>query len=102
LIALKKIFYSYFELIVWVTGLLWLALMNPSSEAHFSLCIFKWFGFSFCPGCGLGHSISWLFHGELQHSLNAHPLGIFAVVILLFRIFTLLKINFSNLQILKQ
>ena len=99
---IKKSFFSYFELSVWVGGLLWLALMNPAAEVHFSLCIFKWIGLSFCPGCGLGHSISWLFHGKLQQSLNAHPLGIFAVVVLLFRIFTLIKISFINLQSLKQ
>lgn len=92
--TLKKYFAQYFELFAWTTGLLLLAFMNPAAEEHFSFCIFKWMGISFCPGCGLGHSISWLFHGELVRSFNEHPLGIFAVIILLQRIYTLIKKRF--------
>jgi len=87
----KKYFVQYFELSVWVAGLLALALMDPVAGGHYSLCVFRWLGFSFCPGCGLGHSISWLFHGDIVRSFNEHPLGIFAVVILLHRIYTLTK-----------
>ena len=77
------------ELIVWVTGLLVLALSNPYSQG-LDLCPFKFMGWS-CPGCGLGHSISWLFHGDIRQSLEAHPLGILAVVVLFYRIVTLIK-----------
>jgi len=92
----------YFELAVWTVGLLCLAFMNPSATTHFSLCFFKWMGLSFCPGCGLGHSISWLFHGDIKQSLQAHPLGIFAVIILVRRIAFLIKNQFRNLTYLKQ
>ncbi len=101
MLIIKKYFFSYFELSVWCAALVSLAVMNPSAETHFSLCFFKWIGISFCPGCGLGHAISWLLHGNIQQSLHAHPLGIFAVVVLLFRIFTLLKNSFFNLTTLK-
>lgn len=50
-------------------------------------------GFQFCPGCGLGHSISYLFHGQVQDSLNAHPLGILALPVISFRIFKLVLYN---------
>ncbi len=82
---------QYFELTVWLSALIALALMDPASGGHYSLCVFKWLGFSFCPGCGLGHSISWLFHGNVYQSFQAHPLGIFAVAVLTHRIYSLIK-----------
>ncbi len=91
--SFKKYFFSWFECGAWISGLLGLALVNPAAETHFNLCLFKWIGFSFCPGCGLGHAVSWLFHGDIQRSLQAHPLGILALIILLYRIFTLTRIN---------
>jgi Protein of unknown function (DUF2752) len=78
------------ELIFWIGGLIWLAFMNPS-ETHFSLCPIKNLGFPFCPGCGLGHSISFLFHGKIQESFHHHPMGIFALIVILVRIFQLIK-----------
>lgn len=101
MLRIKKILLPYFELCTWITGLLFLALMNPAETHHFSICIFKWIGLSFCPGCGLGHSVSWLFHGNLAQSLQAHPLGIFALAVLLFRIYTLIKNNFFILTTIK-
>ncbi|MFC0185541.1 DUF2752 domain-containing protein [Pseudarcicella hirudinis] len=79
------------ELLFWVTGLAYLALINPASDAHFSLCPIKNLGFSFCPGCGLGHSISYIFHGELKKSFESHPLGIFGLIVIISRIYTLAK-----------
>jgi hypothetical protein len=76
---------------VWITALLLLALMDPAEDPHYSLCFFKWAGISFCPGCGLGHAISWLFRGELIASFKSHPLGIFALTVLLHRIYVLIK-----------
>lgn len=78
------------EAIVWTCGLIALALYTPSGE-HFTLCPFYHLGFDFCPGCGLGRSIALFFHGEIIDSLKTHPLGIFAVIILSFRIIQLSK-----------
>ena len=78
------------ELIFWIGGLIYLAFINPL-ETHFSLCPIKNLGFSFCPGCGLGHSISYLFHGQIQESFHHHPLGIFALGVILTRIFRLIR-----------
>ncbi len=97
---LRFVFKHYFELMFWVLALIFLALLYPGTEPHLSLCIFKFLGITFCPGCGLGHSISYLFHGNIRASVSAHPLGIIAVIIILLRIFKLLKIHFFS-QIIK-
>lgn len=90
---LKILFRKYFEIIVWITALVSLALMNPGLSTHYSFCLFKFLGIKFCPGCGLGHSISFLLHGDLHESFSAHPLGIFAVPVILFRIYKLSLIH---------
>lgn len=78
------------EAAVWVTGLTALAFYNVS-DSHFSICPFYNLGLDFCMGCGLGRSISYAFHGHLIQSLKTHPLGIFAVIVLSFRIVQLSK-----------
>jgi len=78
------------ELLCWIGGLTWLAIMNPS-VTHFTVCPIKNLGFSFCLGCGLGHSISFLFHGQIKESFHHHPLGAFALVVIFLRILKLIK-----------
>ena len=77
------------ELIVWVAGLIFLAVINPEVVASFDLCLFKKLGLPFCPGCGLGRSVSFLLHGDLVRSLQVHSLGPAAFLILSARIITL-------------
>jgi hypothetical protein len=86
---LKGLFSKYFELFFWTGALAALVFTDPSGPAHFSLCPLKAMGITWCPGCGLGHSISWLFRGKINNSLHAHPLGIPALGIILYRIYTL-------------
>jgi hypothetical protein len=74
------------EMIIWIVSLMILAVINPYSSSHFSICPLHNLGFQFCPGCGLGHSVSFLLHGQIIESLHAHPLGIFALVVLSYRI----------------
>ncbi len=81
------------ELIFWITGLILLAFMNPGINTHYSFCIFKILGFDFCPGCGLGHSIAYLFHGDFRQSISAHPLGIFSLPVILHRIYQIIRLN---------
>ena len=88
--------FKYSELTFWVASLTLLALMPPGTDAHFSFCVFKLLGIDFCPGCGLGHSISYLFHGNLRASFSSHPLGLFAVIIILSRIYKLLQFHFFS------
>jgi hypothetical protein len=84
------------ELLFWVTALVLLGVFtNPySSEGHFSLCLFKFMGFERCSGCGIGHAISFLLQGDLKASWNAHFMGIPAVLIIGYRIFSLSRKNF--------
>ncbi|HUU45320.1 MAG TPA: DUF2752 domain-containing protein [Acidobacteriota bacterium] len=80
------------EALLWLAGLLYLALaVDPYADTHLNLCVAGWLGIEHCPGCGLGRSIALLFRGEIASSLQAHPLGWFAVVVLTTRIVTLLR-----------
>jgi hypothetical protein len=83
------------EAFIWLAALIALAFHDPST-AHYTLCPLKNLGFDFCPGCGLGHSISHLFRGEIIQSFEAHPLGIIAVILLIYRIISLFYKNFLN------
>ncbi|HVW15634.1 MAG TPA: DUF2752 domain-containing protein [Mucilaginibacter sp.] len=86
---IKQLFSKYFELIFWLSALTALALTDPEGAVHFSLCPLKAMGVTWCPGCGLGHSISWLFRGDIRNSFHAHSLGIPATAIILYRIYHL-------------
>ncbi len=85
------------ELIVWLTAILVLGISYPKTADHFTLCPIENLGFSWCPGCGLGRSISYLLHGELKLSVNQHWFGIPALGILIFRIVQLLNKFHLNL-----
>ena len=76
------------ELITWVAGLIYLGCVPPG---NLSFCMFHILGFHYCPGCGLGHAIYFLFHGDWTQSINAHPLGVFVIGVLLHRIYILIK-----------
>jgi hypothetical protein len=78
------------EAIVWLAGLVALAISSPQAQGHFTVCPLALLGFDFCPGCGLGRSVSYLFHGEFARSFTMHPLGIFAVIVLSYRIIQLI------------
>ncbi|PKK83421.1 MAG: hypothetical protein CVT49_08660 [candidate division Zixibacteria bacterium HGW-Zixibacteria-1] len=87
------------EAILWILALGLLLLVNPESEQHFTLCLFSNLGLEFCPGCGLGRSIAYIYRGDPASSFSSHPLGIFVLIIILFRIFTLLyksKVNIKH------
>jgi len=95
--SLKKYFNLIgFETLIWITGLIYLALFSPVDQTHFTICPLANAGIDFCPGCGLGHSITQFFHGNFVQSFQTHPLGFFAVIIIIHRIYTLLKTNIIN------
>ncbi|WP_276497686.1 DUF2752 domain-containing protein [Pontibacter litorisediminis] len=73
------------EMLLWLTGLLLLALMDPHGDHLLSFCPFSWLLENGCPGCGLGHGIAFLVRGEWQASWAAHPLAGPAVLLLLWR-----------------
>jgi len=79
------------EALFWAAALAALAAADPRGEGLVSLCVLKAVGWPFCPGCGLGHSVAYLFRGEPGLALAAHPLGPFAVVVLAGRVVTLAR-----------
>lgn len=86
------------ELACWVAALGCLAVTNPVAS-HFTLCPLSNLGFTWCPGCGLGHSVSALLHGNIQSSLQYHWFGIPATGILAYRIWHLSKSFFQSLNL---
>ena len=78
------------ELIFWCAALVSLWFLNPN-ESHYSLCPLDQLGFTWCPGCGLGRSIGLLMKGKVAASWQLHPLGGFALMVILYRIFEILK-----------
>jgi hypothetical protein len=82
------------EGIIWIVSLIYLASLTDSNQRHFTICPLSNLGFEHCPGCGLGKSISMILHGNIFESFDYHLLGIPAFIIILFRIYQLIKINF--------
>jgi hypothetical protein len=85
-----------FEGLIWISALLFLAVSNVDYNNHFTLCPLNNLGLEFCPGCGLGKSIHFLFHLEISKSFNTHPMGIFAFAVLLHRIYILSSLSFKK------
>lgn len=79
------------EILAWLSGIIYLLTINPYHADHVSICPYKNLGIEFCPGCGLGRAISYLFHGDIINSFNSHPLAIPAFIIITFRIVQLTR-----------
>jgi hypothetical protein len=72
------------EALIWISALVFLAVSDPAVH-HYTLCPLDNLGFSYCPGCGLGRSIGYFFRFEMESSFYSHPLGIPAVILLVYR-----------------
>jgi hypothetical protein len=81
---------------IWLASLLYLIFIHTPGKIGFTLCPLNNLNLDFCPGCGLGNSISHIFQGEIYNSLIAHPLGIFALVVIIIRIIKITKQNWSH------
>lgn len=81
---------KHLEWFVFSAGLVLLALMSPENTGT-SLCFFDWIGIDYCPGEGLGHSVSYTFRGNFEAALQAHFAGPAAVFILSGRIIYIWK-----------
>lgn len=79
------------ETVTWIAALTYLAIHNPYVQTAFSICPLENLGFHYCPGCGLGRSVSFILHGDVMRSVETHLLGIPATIIIIFRTFSLLK-----------
>lgn len=80
-----RFIHKHLEWIAFSAGLILLGFMSPENIG-ISFCFFEFIGIEFCPGEGLGHSISYTFRGEFSSALEAHLAGPAAVIILSFRI----------------
>ncbi|WP_410682405.1 DUF2752 domain-containing protein [Chitinophaga filiformis] len=89
------------ELMIWPAALSLLFFMDPHQASNASCCMLKRMGIPWCPGCGLGHSIHFLLHGEWRTCLKNHPLGPFAVLILTYRTFQLARLQWQSFAELK-
>ena len=93
---LNHLYTIYFEVVAFSVGLALLAFMDPYSTTGPGLCLLENLGFQYCPGDGLGHSISFIFRGDVNSALEANILGPFAIIILGGRILYLVFINSKN------
>lgn len=87
-------FRKYVELIIWMAALLLLIIIPPGTGSDFTFCILKLSGFNYCPGCGIGHSMTEFMQGRFQDSFNSHPLGGVAVIMIILRICSLIQNKF--------
>ncbi len=72
------------EALIWIAALMFLAISNPAVH-HYTLCPLDNLGITYCPGCGLGRSIGYLFRLDFVSSFLSHPLGIPAVFLFIYR-----------------
>jgi len=79
------------ELIFWIGSLAAVLLLDPQGGSHLSLCPLSQLGIEWCPGCGLGRSMSLLARGQFQASWTMHPLALLAYVVIISRIWQLIK-----------
>lgn len=66
--------------------------LDPFGQSA-SICPIDRMGFDFCPGCGLGKSVAFAVRGNLSASLQSHPLGLFAILIIIARIGSVFRRN---------
>ena len=86
---MKRLFrYVTSEAVLWSIGLLALYFMG---RGEVSVCMFRWLGFERCWGCGLGHAVHDALHLDLASSFAHHPMGLLVLVVLLMRIFNLVR-----------
>lgn len=87
----KTIRHINVELIIWLAALAYLFTVNPYGPKSIDLCLFSLVGIENCPGCGLGRSVSMIFHGDFIGSFASHPLGLIALLLIIKRIFEIIK-----------
>ncbi|WP_162417387.1 DUF2752 domain-containing protein [Cyclobacterium roseum] len=77
------------EFLIWTIALVGLYFYGMGDGQHHGLCPLANLGLSWCPGCGLGRSLHYFMHGAIHTSWSWHPLGGFALLVILWRQFQL-------------
>lgn len=88
--SLLLFFLQHLEAVIWILVIVGFAISPIDTESHFTLCPLQLAGFVDCPGCGLGRSMILLLHGRIGDSMDMHPLGMPALIILSWRIVTVI------------
>lgn len=70
----------------WIAAIVFLTLTDPDAAPVVEFCAWKWFGFSGCPGCGMGHALAYILDGRLLDGIGAHPLSPFAAATIVARV----------------
>lgn len=84
------------EGVLWFTALIYLCFVNPYQTQSFTFCLFHNLGIDFCPGCGLGRSISFLYYADIINSFKTHPFGILALLLISYRTAILAIKTYNN------
>ena len=92
---MKRLNGFLFELVFWLGAIVALAT-SDLSVIHYTFCPLANLGITWCPGCGIGHSISAFLHGNIVESLRAHWFGIPATILIFRRIIMLISKIFTN------
>jgi len=90
---------QHLEGIIWLGVLLSMFFSPASAAGHFSVCPLANAGIAHCPGCGLGRSMILALNGEVLTSLQMHPLGILAIVLLVLRIAGIFIPNLKSISL---
>ena len=85
----------FLQPLTWSAGLFVLYFFGNNDV--YSLCLFKFMGFTICPGCGIGHAIHEALHFNFNSSFEHHVLGIPATIVLIFFILKSLLPPLKNL-----
>lgn len=96
--ALKRI---PLELLLWIGAIVSLGFAEPIGHEegnHFSFCLLANMDVHWCPGCGLGRSLTQLLHGNIRESLALHWFGVPALLIIAHRIWMLAGIEVNNFK----
>ena len=98
IINIKKGLLNYKEILFWTFALLFLYMQNDHHALQITICPLALLNFDFCPGCGIGSSIAASMKGEILNAFSIHPIGPFALLIILHRIGLLIinKINHAK------
>ncbi|WP_214459089.1 DUF2752 domain-containing protein [Flavihumibacter fluvii] len=86
------------ELLIWIAALLWIYFGINPAEKQTSFCTFHWLGFTVCPGCGIGRSMHAALHGQWGISWEYHWFGLPALLIIFFRVISLITTNKKHLH----
>jgi hypothetical protein len=97
MVKVRNLIKYHLEWSVLCLGLILLAFMNPEYQGT-SLCIIEVLEF-YCPGEGLGRSISYIFRGMWIDAFTSNPAGYLAVPVLTGRIIYIIKNRISNSQL---